>query len=319
MNTRTLHLLFLWCAVCVAAPQPIAAQPNQPIQIDDPTLSIQWRPSAPGSIAKRDAGSFAQRYIGSDKQAQPQAPAAPQPPQSPTPPATPQAPAAPKEPGPLPQPDETPPPAAKQGDASGDEDASEASALTGSELLERQPLGKVSQPQEQDSTSERNDPLWRPGWLLNTITALGAVLAVIILLRVVLGRFTGAGGVVQSSPLLEVLSRVTVAPRSQVVLMRMGSRILVVGESAGGLRTLAQITEPDEIAQVLASVASDRPNSISRGFQQLVTRFNGEYEERDSHALEGGDTTEHHIDRARDQVSSLLARVRRISHQGGVA
>ena len=116
-----------------------------------------------------------------------------------------------------------------------------------------------------------------------------------------------------STSVLEVLSRVSIAPRNHVLLMRLGSRILVVGDSPAGLRTLADIADPEEVAGLLAAVVAAKPNSISAGFSQMIGRFQGAYHDDARVADEGNDTAELHVDRARDRLSSLLSRVRSMS------
>ena len=155
--------------------------------------------------------------------------------------------------------------------------------------------------------------------MFNTLTALGIVVALILLLRVVMNRLSGRGLTHGQSSAVEVLSRVSVAPRNHVLLIRTGHRVLVVGDSSAGLRTLANIDDPDEVASLLASTAADKPRSISRGFSQLLSHFNSEYRDDVRRVEEGNDTSEHRIDRARDQVSNLLTRVRAMAGRGGAA
>lgn len=149
-----------------------------------------------------------------------------------------------------------------------------------------------------------------PGWMLNTLTALGVVVGIILLLRGGLQRMKGRVAAPVGASVLEVLSRVSIAPRNHVLLMRLGSRVLVVGDSPAGLRTLADIADPEEVASLLASMATAKPNSISAGFSQMVGRFQGAYHDDARVADEGNDTAELHVDRARDRLSSLLSRVR---------
>ena len=151
-----------------------------------------------------------------------------------------------------------------------------------------------------------------PSWLLNTVTGLGAVLGLILLLRALYARITGRAMSSGQHPAVEVLARVAVAPRNHVLLIRLGQRILVLGDSAQGLTNLATIEDPDEIAGLLKSVVAGRPNSISRGFSQLLGRFNHEYPD-DLSAAAGLDRGKQRTGRARDEVSGLLSRVRALS------
>src|SRR5690606_12807455 len=140
---------------------------------------------------------------------------------------------------------------------------------------------------------------------LGTLGALGFVLAVILVARWAWIRF-GGGVISRSTPAVEVLSRTSVAPRNHVLLLRVGGRILVVGDSAGGLRTLTQIDEPDEVASLLEAVTAAKATSVSQGFAQLLSSKGGEF------AIDADDP-EHRVDRARDSLSGLLSRVRTLS------
>ena len=150
--------------------------------------------------------------------------------------------------------------------------------------------------------------------LLDTLTALGVVVILILLLRSAITKFSGRPLATARSQAIEVLARIPVAPRNHVLLLRLGHRVLVVGDSAGGMRTLANIDDPDEISSLLSSVGASRSNSITEGFSNLVDRFNTDFD--DSAELEGADNSEIVVDQTRDQLSGLLSRVRSLSKGG---
>ncbi len=155
------------------------------------------------------------------------------------------------------------------------------------------------------------------GWAV-TIGALTGIIGLIFVLRAGLSRWMGGVSATNRSAVVQVLSRVAVAPRNHVLLLRVGSRVLVVGDSATGMRTLAQIDDAEEIADLLAAVSSAKPSSISAGFRQMLTGFTGEYT-RDERAAVGGDEQEMRVDRARDKVGGLVGKIRSIAGKGGGA
>lgn len=61
---------------------------------------------------------------------------------------------------------------------------------------------------------------------------------------------SGASGVMQ------VVSRTPLAPKQQLLLVRVGRRLVVVGDSAGRLTALDHITDADEVAQLLGQSQS---------------------------------------------------------------
>ncbi len=151
---------------------------------------------------------------------------------------------------------------------------------------------------------------------LRTIAALGLVIGLILLLRAGISRWSSRSASGYASPrrgAVEVLSRVGVAPRCHVLLLRLGSRIIAVGESPAGLRTLTQFDDNEDIADLLASVSAAEPTSVSGGFARVMGRFNRQYGEVDRIADEGADDHEYATDRASDGVSELRSRLRRFA------
>jgi flagellar biogenesis protein FliO len=131
-----------------------------------------------------------------------------------------------------------------------------------------------------------------------------------LVLRAVVMRAVGKSAVTSRSPAIEVLARSVVAPRSNVLLLRVGRRILVVGETASGLRTLSDVSDPEEVASLLTLLEAAKPNSVTQTFAQALGQLNSEYSPEQRQIDEGGDEDEHRIDRARDGVSGLLSKLR---------
>ena len=154
-------------------------------------------------------------------------------------------------------------------------------------------------------------------WILTTCMALAAVVALIFIIRLLMVRFTGRAAAPSQSPLLEVLSRVSVAPRSNILIIRLGQRVIAVADGASGMRTLADIDDPDEVAQMLRVSSTIAPRSATTAFRTLLHRFHGGYGRSERLNEEGGDEHEYRVDRARDQVSGLVSRIRRLGGGGG--
>ena len=185
-------------------------------------------------------------------------------------------------------------------------------------FAEDQPLGRAG-PSRLNAMSASPDATGM-SWVYQTTVALGAVIGLILLVRAVMSRISGSMGVGfgrNRSPVIEVMSRVGIGPRSRILLLRLGGRILVVGESAGGLQTLANIHEGDEVAEVLQCIAASNRAGIGSSFKQSMRRFNREYSPEQVLVEEGADEGEFVIDRARDQLSGLLGRIRSVAFKRG--
>jgi flagellar biogenesis protein FliO len=182
----------------------------------------------------------------------------------------------------------------------------------GTPLLTRTPLLRPT-----SSNSTASDEGMRPGsmsWILKTLTGLGLVVGLALLVRWVYIRLGGTVAT-SSSPVVEVLSRTNVAPRSHVMLLRVGGRVLVVSDSSAGMRTLASLEDDQEVADILGAVSASKPNSISKGFGQFLNRFNEDYREQEGMDLV--DNEAHGAGGVRNTVSGLVSRVRSMGRQGG--
>lgn len=125
---------------------------------------------------------------------------------------------------------------------------------------------------EQSATGSLND-----GWLMSTLAALGVVLAIVFGLRYILKRGGVVSTVAPQGSVVEVLSRTTVAPRSHVVLMRVGTRILVVSDSTAGMRTLASVDDAAEVAELLGAIDSAKSTSMSQSFGSVMKKLSSQW------------------------------------------
>ncbi|MFA6134527.1 MAG: flagellar biosynthetic protein FliO [Phycisphaerae bacterium] len=84
-----------------------------------------------------------------------------------------------------------------------------------------------------------------------TAVALAIVVGMILVLRFVLKRMGRAGGRVGARGVVEVLAQSYLAPRCQLSLVRLGSRLLLIGMGPNGPVTLSEITGEAEVAELL--------------------------------------------------------------------
>lgn len=161
------------------------------------------------------------------------------------------------------------------------------------------------------------------GWVMSTLAALGVVIALVFGLRWLLRRGGVATASMPQGNIVEVLSRSTIAPRSHVVLMRVGQRILVVNDSPAGMRTLATIHDPEEVAEMLAMVDASKPTSMSKSFNGVMKKLSGQWTEDeaslDAPAVDSAVGDGVAMDRTRGAVSSVRGRLAALSGMGGGA
>jgi flagellar biogenesis protein FliO len=87
--------------------------------------------------------------------------------------------------------------------------------------------------------------------------ALGGVVALILLLKLGLKRVFGVASAPRSSRAVQVLTRSPLSPRHQLMVLRVGRRLLVVADGGGQMNTLSEITDPDEVAALLGQLQDD--------------------------------------------------------------
>lgn len=149
------------------------------------------------------------------------------------------------------------------------------------------------------------------GYLLSTAGALGLVIGLVLATRWLIVKFSGRP-LAAPSTAVELLSRTAVAPKSHVLLLRVGRRVLVVGDAGGALRPLGEIDDADEVADLLGAVTASRPGSVTQSFGGLLDRFNRDQDDTERRRTEGADDSEQHTGAALDALSGLKNRLNKL-------
>ena len=142
--------------------------------------------------------------------------------------------------------------------------ASQTGPYTG---LEAQPVVSSSRPGKEpgpESTLLRRDdtdPL--AGWG-RTVLALAVVLGVLLVLRAVLKRL-GRRGPMAPGGAMEVMARSSVSPRQQLLLVRLGGQLLLLGSSPAGLCALHVVSDPEEVAELTEAAMGGHSRPRFRG------------------------------------------------------
>jgi flagellar biogenesis protein FliO len=155
---------------------------------------------------------------------------------------------------------------------------------------------------------------------LRMIFALTAVLGLILIGAIIFRRLvlTGRRGA-SDRKVIKILAKNMIAPRQYVYMLKLGSRLLVVGVSPSHMATLDTIDDPDEIARLTGSLEQDQPHSISNGFSQWFQRHSGDYDSGrggDQAVDETGlvdDSDRRQWSQAHGELHSLLDKVRSLT------
>jgi flagellar biogenesis protein FliO len=152
--------------------------------------------------------------------------------------------------------------------------------------------------------------------------ALGVVIAAILLSQRVWKRLgiPGVGG--RSSGALQVVSRLNVSPKQQILLIRVGRRLVLVGNSGAQMNPLCEIADPEEAAGLLGQAAVEREGSVTSSFGAVLGGEEKRFEE------ESGIATSAKTDEVdlppeedpslattREELNGLMDKVRGLSKQ----
>jgi len=83
--------------------------------------------------------------------------------------------------------------------------------------------------------------------LAGLLIVIGLIWGISLLLK----KFVTVRGLAGSSNNLKVLTSLSLTPTRTLYMVRLGDRILLLGSGEGGLRTLAEITDPEEVSDLL--------------------------------------------------------------------
>jgi flagellar biogenesis protein FliO len=96
------------------------------------------------------------------------------------------------------------------------------------------------------------DQAW--DWV-RTGLALGLVVVLIFLTRGILRRLGGPVRVGRRQ-VIEVLARTSVSPKQQLLLVRLGSRLVLVGVGPSGMAALSEVRDPGEVHELMKATGA---------------------------------------------------------------
>ncbi len=148
-------------------------------------------------------------------------------------------------------------------------------------LSESRPLGKEATAQETPEHSQGRGAT--PGSLgagaVRTTLALVFVLGLILFAWAIYRRLAaGAGGLGSQlsaggrapSGVLNVLGRYPISRGNTLVLLKLDRRVLLLNQTSAGFATLAEVTEPEEVASLLLKTHDEEGQTISGRFGHLL-------------------------------------------------
>ncbi len=120
------------------------------------------------------------------------------------------------------------------------------------------------------------------GSIARTVGATGAVIALILLLRFAFVKLSGTTGGLRAqlgaagkapSGVLFVLGRYPISRGMSLVLLQLDQRVLLLSQTGDGFQTLAELTDPDEVASIVRKVRDESGESLTARFSGMLKKF----------------------------------------------
>lgn len=150
--------------------------------------------------------------------------------------------------------------------------------------------------------------------------ALGIVLLAIYVSHRVWKKLGMPGASGRGAGVLQVVSRLSIAPKQQIMLVRVGRRLVLVGNSGAQMNALCEIGDADEAAAILGDAATQREESSSAAFSAVLGGEQKQFEEEteqtpaeEGAGAEAGEEAE--LATTRAELSGLMDKVRSLSNQ----
>lgn len=151
------------------------------------------------------------------------------------------------------------------------------------------------------------------------VLALGTVLALIVVMRFVLKRFFPNAISPKSIHSMRVISRLPLNPKQQLLLVQVGRRMVVVGNSGTQLSPISEITDPDEVAQLMGQLSDEQRAPELKSFVNLFGKARQDFDEEEVSSGEKQslvpDVVSQDIESTTSELQGLISKVRDLSSQ----
>lgn len=123
----------------------------------------------------------------------------------------------------------------------------------------------------------------RSNEVIRLTLAIIAVAAALLIFKVILKRFSAAGlgarGTgARPSGVVEILARFPVGRGQQLLLIKLGRRIVLAHQAGSSMTTISEVTEPEEVASLLGRMEAGSSGRDAAKFQATLNDFVQEHE-----------------------------------------
>jgi flagellar biogenesis protein FliO len=155
--------------------------------------------------------------------------------------------------------------------------------------------------------------------------SLAIVIGLIFLARFTIKRLFPAASVGRSTQVIKVLSRSVIAPKQQFLLLQVGKRLIVVGDSGSNMSALAEIADAQEVASIIGQLSSETSSSSTAAFGAMFRKQRSAFEQDQKDAPPppeladvpppAGSDDDEKLVAASSEISGLLERVKLVSRR----
>lgn len=163
--------------------------------------------------------------------------------------------------------------------------------------IEREPIRRGADAQKSPTTAATSaDARNRPNPsatvdLQRVGLSLALVLGVIFIARIATKKLFPAVSVGRNSQIIRVVSRSVIGPKQQFLLVKLGKRLVLIGDSGTSMNSLAEITDPDEVAELVGQLQSESNHSSTGAFASMFRKAETQFQSDDEEALAPVPTT----------------------------
>ena len=115
--------------------------------------------------------------------------------------------------------------------------------------------------------------------------SLMLVLGVIFAARFAMKKLFPAVSVGRNSQVISVVSRSVIGPKQQFLLVKLGKRLVLIGDSGVSMSPLAEITDPSEVAELVGQLQSESNHSSVGAFASMFRKAETQFQSEDEEAL----------------------------------
>ncbi|MGN6367770.1 MAG: flagellar biosynthetic protein FliO [Phycisphaerae bacterium] len=105
---------------------------------------------------------------------------------------------------------------------------------------------------------------------LQVAAALAVVLGLIFIGKAAAKKYLPQAKTATGKNVIEVLARHALSKNQSLVLVRIGSQIVALNQGKEASQSVLVISEPTEVAKIIAQIDGQNPNSIQSGFNRLL-------------------------------------------------